>query len=589
MDETSQRAIVGGFDLAQLVGQLIADRYRVDALLGSGGAGAVLRCRHVWLDTDVAIKVLHPELCTRPEIMRRFEQEARSASRLDHTNCVRVLDFGSWSVPGGRESKYLCMELLWGVELTRLLDQPLGPAFAVDVARQTLDGLAHAHARGVVHRDVKPQNVLVVAGSGSANVVKLVDFGIATILGRDDSIPRRNRQICGTPSYMSPEQASGGVVDGRSDLYAVGVLLYRMLAGRLPFEANDVRRVLQMQLTEEPPPLPTRTPVGLRRVVERLLRKDPGERYQTAELARAELLTVSAEPQPRRRSDVISLGEAFPRPSTEPRNATLVESQVDDAPAPQVLPRRRAWPKWLRPSPTMASLAAAALLVFMLLQLGHRAEPQPSAAIDALAETAVAAAPATVIAAPTRTPLERARRLAESPSTRARAIGAYDQALDREPSLLDDPHAFAEITALVRDPHLRGAALDLVLEHFGSRGGPLLVELLNTTLMPLAYEDRQRALAVIAHDARLMSLVDQRHLDALDLEEASRTTSPCVVFAAALARVDKAADPIALELLQGVHPPSAPLDADETTTALCARLPDLLHETRDRLARARAR
>ncbi|HWB73459.1 MAG TPA: serine/threonine-protein kinase, partial [Nannocystaceae bacterium] len=196
----TRRSVVP-FEAPQLVGQLIADRYRVDALLGCGATGAVMRCRHVWLDTDLAVKVLHPRLCKRAEPMRRFEQEARSASRLDHPNCVRVLDFGSWQAAGIGESKYLCMELLWGVELSRLLDHRLGPAFAVDVVGQMLDGLAHAHANGIVHRDIKPQNVVVVAGGASANTVKIVDFGIAKALTGRDVVAERG--VCGTPLYMS--------------------------------------------------------------------------------------------------------------------------------------------------------------------------------------------------------------------------------------------------------------------------------------------------------------------------------------------------------------------------------------------------
>jgi serine/threonine protein kinase len=295
-DETAMEPL----ELRQLVGQVISERYRVDGVIGVGGMGAVFRCRHLGLGLDVAVKVLHPHIGDDAESGARFAREAHSASRLDHPNCVRVLDFGNFRDERGRVAKYLCMELLCGFELARLLDEPLATEHALALVRQMLDGLAHAHARGVVHRDVKPRNVVIVAGSRGEDVVKLVDFGTAKILTGEGAAERMTRQgtVCGTPSYMSPEQVVGEPIDGRADLYATGVLLHRMLCGRLPFDADDPARVMQMHLLEPPPSLPRRLPERLRAFGARLLAKNRERRHPTAAAARDELDAIISARSP---------------------------------------------------------------------------------------------------------------------------------------------------------------------------------------------------------------------------------------------------------------------------------------------------
>ena len=608
------------FELEQLIGQLIADRYRVDALLGAGGMGAVLRCRHVGLDHDVALKVLHPHLCGHEETMRRFEQEAKSASRLDHPNCVRVLDFGSWRAANLPPSKYLCMELLWGVELARLLEQPLGQTFAIDVAGQMLDGLAHAHARGVVHRDVKPHNVVVVAGNGRANVVKLVDFGIAMILSGDRAAARMTREgrICGTPNFMSPEQVVGGPIDGRADLYSLGVLLYRMLAGRLPFVSEDVRAILQMHITEPPPPLPSSVAPALQRFVARLLEKDREQRPPSAAAARAELDAIVTETQ-RRQTRLYAGGIAEmepPQRSTWPEPIPVAAALGSDPPRPEgrrriavmhdaftsapttsepVIPSRRlarsaGRRKWITRGAAITPAIAAIAIVLAAPSDEPASDEIASAEIVAPAELTVADRPAEPSPASDADTLQRARALAELPHGRARALAAYDRLLVREPELVEDPRVFAEIAALSRDPRLRAPAVDLVLEHFGARGGPLLLELLNTQLEPLGYRDRQRALAVVTQDPSLAALLDRTHLDLLDLRDAEQSDAPCSVFASALARIDAAELAPALSELDGIAVPSVPADADASTRTLCERLPALFDAARRRLAeRARPR
>jgi serine/threonine protein kinase len=266
--------------LEAFVGRTLQGRYRIDALLGMGGMGGVFRAHHLGLAHDVAIKVLRSEMRSGHIAPARFQREARSASRLDHPNCVRVTDFGE--LEDG--TKFLVMELLVGDELKRRLGAPLDPAEAIDIALQILDGLEHAHAHGVVHRDLKPENVLLTADHRGRRRIKLVDFGIAKLLEGDDVEQKLTRtgMLFGTPRYMSPEQAGGGKVDARTDLYAVGLLLYEMLAGHPPFEADDVATLMRMHVLVPPPPLPATVPPELVAVVMRLLAKTRADRFATA-------------------------------------------------------------------------------------------------------------------------------------------------------------------------------------------------------------------------------------------------------------------------------------------------------------------
>lgn len=229
---------MGNESMEALVGQVVADKYRLEALVGSGGMGAVYLARHLDADFAVALKVIRPGL-GRPILRSRFLREARVTSKLRHPHVVTVVDFGRW--PERDDALYLAMEFVEGVSLGSLLDTPELPIGGrLALIDQALDALAHVHARGVVHRDIKPDNILVGRTDGGELIVKLTDFGIAASLDESAQNLTQDGEALGTPSYMAPEVASGHGHVVQSDLYAIGTLLYRVLAGRLPFEGSGL-------------------------------------------------------------------------------------------------------------------------------------------------------------------------------------------------------------------------------------------------------------------------------------------------------------------------------------------------------------
>jgi len=268
----------------ELLGQTLSGRFRLDSLLGHGAMGAVFKAYHLGLHKDVALKLLHHELTANDEMVARFDREAAAASRLDHPNCVRTMDFG---LDDGR--RYLVMELLEGKDLADIVTEPMPPFRVVDLIRQVLEGLAHAHAQGVVHRDIKNENIFLLGGEAGRQV-KLLDFGIAKVThGAGAGQLTQAGIIFGTPHYMSPEQARGEKIDARSDLYSLGVVMHSMLAGELPFDGDDAVEILRSQISEEPPRLPDSVPGSLRNFVIQLLAKKPEERFADAPAAIAAL------------------------------------------------------------------------------------------------------------------------------------------------------------------------------------------------------------------------------------------------------------------------------------------------------------
>ncbi|HTJ82580.1 MAG TPA: serine/threonine-protein kinase, partial [Polyangiaceae bacterium] len=265
-----------------LVGQTIDDRYIIEGLLGEGGMGVVYSAKHAKLGRKYAVKVLRRELADDTEILTRFMTEARAASEIGNRHITDVVDFGT--MPDG--STYFAMEYLDGQSLTQIIEQRPDARRIATIAMQVTNGLGAAHERGIVHRDLKPDNIFVTKHAGS-DFVKILDFGIAKVTSHNDSQKlTKAGAVFGTPHYMSPEQAAGLNVDHRADIYALGVIMYEMAAGRLPFEAESFMGILTKHMYEAPAPIRTVVqgadcPPALEAIVQKCLEKRPERRYQS--------------------------------------------------------------------------------------------------------------------------------------------------------------------------------------------------------------------------------------------------------------------------------------------------------------------
>src|SRR6187455_256591 len=260
------------------LGKVIAGRYRLEARVGEGGMGIVYRARHVLIDRVVAVKLIRPDLRGETHLRAWMLREARAANRVDHAHIIDIHDIGETD----DGELYLVMEYLVGTPLSNELAKgPLQLARAVDVLEQMGAALSRAHDLGVVHRDLKSDNILLTARGGRPDFVKILDFGLAA-LAHDPRLAPKGA-VFGTPEYMSPEQARGEQAGPHSDLYALGVLFFEMLTGQLPFRAGDRDSLLEMQRTA-PAPRPTSIrkdchPVA-EKIVLRLLEKEQRQRYR---------------------------------------------------------------------------------------------------------------------------------------------------------------------------------------------------------------------------------------------------------------------------------------------------------------------
>jgi eukaryotic-like serine/threonine-protein kinase len=272
-----------------LVGQTIDGRYQVEKVLGEGGMGLVYKARHTVLGKPLALKVLRPDVSKDDEIITRFRQEAQSASSIGNEHIIDISDFGT--LPDS--STYFVMEFLDGVDLTGAIEQetPMRPARVVHIGKQMCQALSAAHEIGIVHRDLKPDNIFLVRRGGDDDFVKVLDFGIAKVGGNASKLTRAG-QVFGTPHYMSPEQCSGSGVDHRTDIYAIGIILYEMATGQVPFDADNLMGILTKHLYEEAVP-PRQTvpdmPEGLETVILKCIAKNADQRYQTMAEVMADL------------------------------------------------------------------------------------------------------------------------------------------------------------------------------------------------------------------------------------------------------------------------------------------------------------
>ncbi len=285
-----------------LVGRTLGGKYRVRSVLGQGGMGTVLEAEHVTIGRPVAVKVLHRNQLHEPRAVRRFHQEARAAGTIGHPNICEVYDYGVLEQDG---CPYLVMQRLVGETLAQRMTQgPLPLDEAIDVFCQLLSGLAAAHDKGIVHRDVKPENVFITRPVGYPRIVKILDFGISTLphvvsQGHDD-VATAPGTVVGTPRYMAPEQAGGERdLDGRADVYSCGVMLYEALTGRLPYTARSYNALLVQMLTTKPRPAREHRPdlpEAIEPILSRALAPAREERYPSAGAMLADLAALRAPP-----------------------------------------------------------------------------------------------------------------------------------------------------------------------------------------------------------------------------------------------------------------------------------------------------
>ena len=268
------------------LGKIILGQFRIEEAVGAGGMGTVYRAHQTNLSRDVAVKILHPELTKNADAVRRFHREAKVATSLEHPNLVRVFLFGELPEKGGL---YLVMEYLHGRSLMEVMRKngPLPIERALHMSNQLCSAIGAAHAKGIVHRDVKPDNIIITTRHGDSDFVKVLDFGIARLLWDEQSQLTQSGTIFGTARYISPEGAAGEFTDARSDVYSIGVLLYQMLSGVTPFESSSPMSMLMKHINDPAPDLRTMgagasVPQPVVDVIMRSLAKNPDARYSTA-------------------------------------------------------------------------------------------------------------------------------------------------------------------------------------------------------------------------------------------------------------------------------------------------------------------
>ena len=276
--------------MRQLIGSIVSNRYQIISPLGIGGMSVVFRAKDLKDDREVSLKVLRADRVADSESLRRFFNESRAIALLSHPNIVNVYD-----VNFEGKIQYIVMEYVDGVTLKDRMDQKgaLSISESIHYLRQILSALAHAHERGVVHHDIKPQNILLFSDA----TVKITDFGIASVPTFEEDSP--SDEAIGSVHYISPEQARGDVTDERSDLYSVGIMMYNMLTGALPFDSESPTDVARMQVEKPPYPpcsLDPELPMGFQQVIFRALAKNPSERYQKAEDMLRDLIRLDEDP-----------------------------------------------------------------------------------------------------------------------------------------------------------------------------------------------------------------------------------------------------------------------------------------------------
>ncbi|MBK6518926.1 MAG: serine/threonine protein kinase [Polyangiaceae bacterium] len=524
--------LVGGKDPSQsataqaranaLVGRTISDRYRIVEMVAMGAMGAVYKGEHLLMRKQVAIKVLHPEIEDFPELVARFEREAIAGAHVNHPNVASASDFGKFD----GDSYFLILEYIEGTTLSDLIKQgPFEPLRAAKLARQLAAALGAAHLRGIVHRDVKPKNVMIcepsiletTARGGDEEIVKLIDFGLAKVpveklsdVARDPAADSRELTnagvVMGTVAYMAPETALGmSAVGPRSDFYALGIILYEMLSGTHPFDAVEPQKLFAAHCTLPPPPFKVRNPnvnvpEDLEAIVMRLLEKDPDHRFPDAESL---IAAIDAFKMRVALSGTVSFKKStMPPPNVEEKGAA-----ASSASGGLYIPKRPQQGRSFQGPALYVTVGVVALAAvgggFFALGRGTasdgspstsqpektKPEPTPIATVTptAMAPTAIATTATTVTAAPAPTPTEApsasASAASSSASTPETEAARLLELLKAKPDLSDAAIRadLAQAAATVANAERKEA--DEIFQHLATMVGERGLDLLYAILL----------------------------------------------------------------------------------------------------------